>query len=177
MIGDIILNFFRFFLLIFIQVLVLNQIELGGAINGYLNPYLYILFILMLPVNINKSLLLFICFLTGLSVDLFSGTSGMHASACLFIGLIRPSFLNLIAPREGYETTLILNMQGMGASNFLVYASVLVIIHHLVLFLIESFSFLNFFDLLLHVLTCSITTLLLIVLSQILTQKNREAIS
>jgi rod shape-determining protein MreD len=177
MIGEIIINFFRFLLLLFIQVLVLNQIEIGGAVNGYLNPYLYILFILMLPVTINKTLLLFICFITGLSVDLFSDTAGMHASACLFIGFIRPAFLNLIAPREGYETTLRLNIQGMGSSTFLVYASVLVLVHHFILFLIESFSFLNFFDLLLHVITCSITTLILIVLSQILTQKNREAIS
>jgi rod shape-determining protein MreD len=177
MIGEILINFFRFFLIIFIQVLVLNQIEIGGPINGYFNPYLYVLFLLMLPVNINKPLLLLVSFITGLSIDLFSGTAGMHASACLFIGFIRPYFLNLIAPREGYETTLRLNMQGMGASTFLVYALVLVLIHHLVLFFIESFSFLNFLDLLLHVLTCSIATLLLIVLSQLLTQKNREAIS
>jgi len=174
MIGDFIKNIIRFMLLVFIQILVLNQIEIGGALNGYFNAYLYILFILMLPVNINKLLLLVICFLTGLTIDVFSGTAGMHSSACLFIGLIRPSFLNIIAPREGYETTLRLTMQGMGGRTFLVYASVTTLVHHLVLFLIEAFNFLNFFDILLHVLTCSILTITLIVLSQILSQRGRE---
>lgn len=87
-------------------MLVLNKIEIGGILNGYFNPFLYIMFILMLPVNINKVLLLFIAFLTGLTIDIFSGTPGMHASACLVLAFIRPGFLNLIAPREGYETTL-----------------------------------------------------------------------
>jgi rod shape-determining protein MreD len=174
MIGEILIQIVRFILLIFIQVLVLNQIEIGGMLNGFLNPYLYVLFILMLPVNINKILLLFICFITGLTIDLFSGTAGMHASACLVIGFLRPSFLNIIAPREGYETTLKLNMKDMGVSNFLIYASALIFVHHFTLFLIESFNFLNFFNLLLRVITCSLSSLLLVALSQFLTQGNRE---
>jgi len=175
MIADIIVNLFRFILLMFVQVLVLNQIEISGYLNGYLNAYLYIVFLLMLPVNINRMLLLLLCFITGLTIDLFSGTAGMHASACLFIGFIRPGFLNVIAPREGYESTIRLTMQGMGASTFLIYTGVLTFVHHLVLFLIESFTFLNFFNLLLHVITCSFFTMLLIVMSQILSQRNREA--
>jgi len=174
MIGEFFINLIRFILLVFIQVLVLNQIQIGGALNGYFNAYLYILFLLMLPVNINRNLLLILCFITGLTIDIFSGTAGMHASACLFIGFIRPSFLNLIAPREGYETTLRLTMQGMGGRTFLVYVAVTTVLHHLVLFLIEAFNFLNFFDILLHVFTCSILTIALIVLSQILSQRNRE---
>ena len=134
MIADIIVNLFRFILLVFVQVLVLNQIEISGYLNGYLNAYLYIVFLLMLPVNINRMLLLLLCFITGLTIDLFSGTAGMHASACLFIGFIRPGFLNVIAPREGYESTLRLTMQGMGASTFLIYTGVLTFVHHLVLF-------------------------------------------
>jgi hypothetical protein len=98
----------------------------------------------------------------------------MHASACLIIGFLRPGFLHIIAPREGYETTLKLTMSGMGSSTFLIYASSLIFVHHFALFLIESFNFLNFFELLLRVLTCSISTLFLVVLSQFLTQGNRE---
>lgn len=175
MISDIIINFFRFFLLIFVQVLVLDQLEISGPVNGYFNAYLYILFLLMLPVNINRLLLLLLCFITGLSVDMFTGTAGMHASACLILGFIRPGFLNLIAPREGYESTLRLTMQGMGGSTFLVYAGVLTFIHHFSLFLLEAFNFLNFFDLLLRVITCSMFTMLLIVMSQVLSQRSKEA--
>jgi len=173
MISDVILNIVRFFLLIFLQVFVLDQIEISGPVNGYFNAYLYILFILMLPVNINKLFLLVLSFLCGLTIDLFTGTLGMHASASLVIALLRPSFLHVIAPREGYESTIRLTMQGMGASTFLVYAGVMTLVHHLSLLLIEAFNFLNFFDLILRVLTCSVFTMVLIVMSQILSQRNK----
>jgi rod shape-determining protein MreD len=173
MISDILINIIRFFLLIFLQVLVLDQLEISGPVNGYFNAYLYILFILMLPVNINKLFLLFLSFITGLTIDLFTGTPGMHAAASLVIAFLRPSFLHVIAPREGYESTVRLTMQGMGGSTFLVYAGVLTFVHHLCLLLIEAFNFLNFFDLLLRVLTCSVFTMVLIVMSQILSQRSK----
>jgi hypothetical protein len=66
-------------------------------------------------------------------------------------------------------------MQGMGGSNFLVYAGVLTFVHHFTLLLIEAFNFLNFFDLLLRTVTCSAFTMVLIVMSQVLMQRNREA--
>jgi len=174
MLSDFFLHIFRFVLLVFIQVLVLNKIEIGGALNGYFNPFLYILFLLMLPVNIHKVLLLFIAFLTGLTIDIFSGTPGMHASACLVMAFIRPGFLNLIAPREGYETTLRLNIQGMGVSTFIVYAGVCTLIHHTVLFFIEAFTFIGFLDLLLRIFTNSLSTFALIMMSQILSQRAKE---
>jgi hypothetical protein len=64
-------------------------------------------------------------------------------------------------------------MQGMGGSTFLVYAGVITFVHHLCLLLIEAFNFLNFFDLLLRVLTCSVFTMVLIVMSQILSQRSK----
>lgn len=174
MLGEIFIQLFRFLLLIFVQVLVLDQIQISGWVNGYFNPYLYILFLLMLPVNINRLLLLVLCFLTGLSIDVFTGTMGMHASACLMLGLVRPGLLHLLAPRDGYESTLRLTMQGMGGSTFLVYASLMTLIHHTTLFLLEAFNFLQFFDLLLHVITCTLFTMVLIVMSQVLSQRSRE---
>jgi rod shape-determining protein MreD len=173
MISDILINIVRFFLIIFLQVLVLDQLEISGPVNGYFNAYLYILFILMLPVNINKLLLLFLSFVTGLTIDFFSGTLGMHASASLVIAFIRPAFLHVVAPREGYESTIRLTMQGMGGSTFLVYAGAMTVVHHLSLLLIEAFNFLNFFDLLLRVITCSVFTMLLIVMSQVLSQRSK----
>lgn len=174
MLNDIFVNIIRFFLLIFIQILVLNKLELGGPLNAYFNPNLYILFILMLPVYINRILLLIIALLTGLAVDMFMGTAGMHGSACLLLGFIRPGFINLIAPREGYETTLRLNIQGMGVYTFIFYIGVSTLAHHALLFLIEAFNFLHFWDLILRILTNSIATILLILLSQFLTQRQKE---
>jgi rod shape-determining protein MreD len=96
MIGDLFRNIVRFIVLLMVQVLVINQIEL----TGYVNPYIYILFIMMLPINMNKHMVLLLSLLMGLSVDIFSNTVGMHTSACLLIGFLRPYLLHFIAPRE-----------------------------------------------------------------------------
>jgi len=133
------------------------------------------MFILMLPVNINKVLLLFIAFLTGLTIDIFSGTPGMHASACLVLAFIRPGFLNLIAPREGYETTLRLNISGMGVRTFVVYAGVCTLVHHTVLFFIEAFNFVDILNLLLRIVTNSFSSFALIMLSQVLSQRTKDS--
>lgn len=173
MIGAILQNLLRFILLVFIQVFILNQITLPGSVNAYINPNIYILFLFMLPININKQFLLLISFICGLTVDVFSSTAGMHASACLFIGLIRPGLVNIIMPRDGYENAVELTLPGLGFRTFFIYTSTLVVIHHLMLYLIEAFNFLNFGDLLLRVITSSFATLLLITLSQLLTLRKR----
>jgi hypothetical protein len=99
----------------------------------------------------------------------------MHAAACLVLAFIRPGFLNLIAPREGYESTLKLTIQGMGVSTFIVYAGICTLVHHAILFFIEAFNFLNFFDLILRVFTNSLSSFALIMLSQLLSQRTKES--
>lgn len=163
----------RFLLLIFIQVFILNQIVLPGSLNGYVNPNIYILFLLMLPLNINRNLLLVISFLCGLTIDFFNSTAGMHASACLVIGLSRPAFINVVIPRDGYENTVDMTVGGLGFQTFFIYSGVLTFVHHFILYLIEAFNFINFIDLLLRVVVSGIATLVLIAFSQLLTLKNK----
>ena len=92
-------NIIRFLILILFQVLVLDNILL----NGYLNPYFYVLFIILMPFETPRWLLLISGFLLGLSVDLFENTLGMHAAATVFMALVRPWVLSIFAPRDGYE--------------------------------------------------------------------------
>src|SRR4051794_27603630 len=89
----------QFVLLVLLQVMVLNHIQL----NGYINPYIYTYFILLLPVGISDALLLVVAFLLGFCIDLFSSTGGMHAAATVFLAFCRPAILKLIAPRDGYD--------------------------------------------------------------------------
>ncbi len=91
-----------FILLILLQVLLFNNIQF----SGYVNPYVYIMFILLLPVEIPSWLLLIISFFTGLIIDLFTGTPGMHTSATVLAGFVRPYVLRIISPRDGYEARL-----------------------------------------------------------------------
>ena len=85
--SSFILNIFRFIVLIALQILVFNNIKLFG----YLDPFPYVLFIILYPVNSNKSLFLFMSFLLGLTLDMFGDTGGIHATACLLVAFIRPS--------------------------------------------------------------------------------------
>src|SRR5512137_2722988 len=99
MINSIIRYTVIFVILIFLQVLLFNNIQF----SGYINPYVYVMLILLLPVEIPSWLLLIICFFSGLTVDLFNGTPGIHTSATVFSGFIRPYILRFISPRDGYE--------------------------------------------------------------------------
>jgi rod shape-determining protein MreD len=172
MIGDLFRNIVRFIVLLMVQVLVINQIEL----TGYVNPYIYILFIMMLPINMNKHMVLLLSLLMGLSVDIFSNTVGMHTSACLLIGFLRPYLLHFIAPREGIEIILSLNVKGLGLNKFLVYAALMVFTHHTWLYILEAFTFLHIFDLLLRIIFSAIASLLLILLSQLFLNNRRESL-
>ncbi len=83
------INTARFILLVLLQVLVLNHINF----LGYINPYIYILFIILYPVKNNSSLFIFLSFLLGLCVDIFSDSGGVHAAASVTIAFLRPGFL------------------------------------------------------------------------------------
>lgn len=154
-------------IVVLVQVLLLNHIQ----ISGFINPYLYILFILALPFNTPKYLLLILGFLLGLNIDIFSNTIGIHAAATTFLAFIRPSVVNLISSRDVLETSSIPRIRELGLNWYLRYAIILVLIHHFFLFYIEVFTFHGFFYTLLRALLSSFFTLLLIILSQYITYK------
>jgi len=130
----------HFILLILIQLLVVNNIQ----VNSYINPFMYILIILILPFDINKSLLLFLGFLTGLTIDIFSDTYGIHAAATTLLAFIRPTLLNILSSKEAYEAGTSPDINIYGFSWFLKYLIIATFIHHTCLFILEIFSFNNF---------------------------------
>lgn len=151
-----------FVALIALQLLVLNNINLGG----YINPYVYILFIMLLPFEIPGWSLLILGFLTGLIIDAFSGTLGMHSSATLFIAFIRPTVLSNISTYELDDKKGSPTMSMNDIGWFIKYTLVMVFAHHFVLFYLETFSFTHFFATLLRIILSSILTVLFILLSQ-----------
>jgi len=142
----------HYIVLVLLQVLILNNIQ----ISSYFNPFIYILFILILPLDINKSLLLLLGFFMGIAIDIFSDTLGLHTSACVFLAYIRPHILNLISTKEDYEPGTIPGVNINGFLWFLKYIVIATIAHHLFLFLVEVFSFSNFLDTLIKVLSSSL---------------------
>jgi rod shape-determining protein MreD len=149
-----------FVLLILLQVLVFNNIRF----SGYINPYIYVMFILLLPVEIPSWLLLLISFVTGAVMDIFCGSPGMHASATLLAGFVRPYTLRVISPRDGYEPGVDPSMFIYGLRWFLIYTSLIILIHHTALFYLEVFRFADFFRTMLRVLMSSLFSITFIVL-------------
>ena len=163
-------NIIRFIFLVLVQGLILNSINLGGLIN----PYLYILILLMLPVEMPPWALMIVGLITGICVDAFSNTLGMHASASVFICFCRPFVLKLMSPREGYEFTGALHLQRMGFLWFLTYAGAMILLHHLWLYNVEVLRPSELLNILLKTLASGVFTLGLVMLSQFLTFNSKS---
>jgi len=155
-------NIFRFMVLILFQVLVMDNV----MINGYMIPYIYVLFILLMPFETPRWIQLLSGFILGLVMDLFSGTPGMHTAACVLAAFARPYLLDLLSPRDGYEPDSFPRIHYYGFFWFLKYTLLIVAIHHLALFYLEVFQLKHFLSTLLRVILSSILSTSTIVLSQ-----------
>lgn len=157
--SSIIINILRFFGLMFLQVLVLNNVNF----MGYINPYLYLMFILLYPFNANQSLFLFLSFLLGLGIDIFEDSGGINAAACLIAAFIRPNLLRFSFGISYDHQNLRLASTPFGAR--LTYIFLLVLLHHFILFSLEMFSLNHIILILKKTLFSSIFTMLLVILS------------
>ncbi len=158
----IIINIIRFILLIPLQVFLLKNI-------GYFNlstPFLYILFILLLPFGIPNGLLFFLAFATGLTVDIFYDTLGLNAIACTVLAFVRVVFIRLTVQRDGFDNEPDPSLGIMGFRWFVFYAIILTFFHHLVLFTFETFSLSEFGNILLRVILSTLFTVFLILISE-----------
>ncbi len=151
-----------FVLVVLIQVLFLNNVQF----SGYVNPYFYIVFILMLPQSISRIWLLIFSFALGLTIDVFSNTPGIHASASVFLGFVRP-FINNGATTSDTDEELVPSIVNIGLRQFAIYIGMGVLIHHLILFTVEVFSLHSFGDTLLRALLSAIFTYITIFISQL----------
>jgi len=163
-------NIFRFVLLVFLQIFVLNNIQF----NGFVNPYLYVMFILLLPFGVKGWLMLVLGFIMGLTIDIASATIGYHTVATVFMAYFRFHLLRLIAPRDGYEQGMSPTIQSLGFQWFFKYAAILTVAHHFVLFWIESFRFGDLLPATLRALSSSIFTILLIIIYQFITMRSKR---
>ena len=158
------INILRWIAVLFLQVFLLNQINLHNTIN----PFIYILFIILLPLNIPIWALMVLGFLTGLSVDIFSNTLGLHAAATTLMAYLRPFVLRIVTPRGGYEHEPLPGIKNMGFRWFVTYTTILTLIHHIALFYLEVFRLNEFFFTFSRVLFSSIFTIVIILISQYL---------
>jgi len=158
----------RFISLIFVQVLILNHINF----LGYINPYIYILFIALFPVKNNRIVLLLLSFLLGITIDMFLDTGGIHAGACVCIAYVRPIILKSSFGMIYEHQTIRFDSVEFGSK--LTYFTILTVSHHFVLFSLEIFSLSKILLILQKTLFSSIFTILLsIAITIIFSRKSR----
>lgn len=155
-------NILRLFVVVLLQVFIINNIEISSMIN----PYFYVIFILLLPFETPGWVLLSTSFVLGLTVDLFMNTPGLHAASCVFMAFLRPQVLSMTAPRDGYDPGSFPRLYYYGFNWFLKYSLILVFTHHLVLFYIEVFRFSGFLHTFSKVVLSTILSVILIMISQ-----------
>ncbi len=153
-------NALRFILLIFAQVFLFKNV----AYYNLVAPFPYIMFILLLPIKIPNGILFLLAVLCGLTVDTFYDTLGIHMGACVFLALIRIFFFNITLQLEDHEAMATPGVSEMSFRWFFIYVFTLTFLHHFVLFLLEIFSFNNFFSTLSSIFLSCIFTVILILL-------------
>lgn len=168
MINAISSNIIRLFFLVFLQVVILSELNLTA---WEINPFLYVLFIMLLPFEIPNWFLLVVGFLTGFIIDMFTDSLGLHTFSCVLVSFVRPYLLQALSNREGYETGTSPKMVYHGFVWFLKYAVLMILVHHVAYYYLDAFSFANFFRTLLKVVIGSLFTMVLVLTSQLFMYK------
>ncbi len=149
----------EFVFLVLLQALVFNRLTLFSV--GL--AFVFIYFIIKLPADTNASKVIFLSFLMGTCVDIFSDTPGLNALACTCLGGARHTVIRLYMAREDDMVRQSLTMRTLGVAVFCKYLFTMSLIYCILVFLIESLSFFNPGLLLMRIFASSLLTSLLIV--------------
>ena len=113
---------------------------------------------------------MFIAFIYGLTLDLFSDTGGIHAASLLFVGFLRLSFIKLFFKKNTIDY-LLFNLHSEAFGQVFNYVVTITVIHHFVLFSLDNFSFHNMETVFLNTLYSSTFTLVLYFLGSYILRK------
>jgi uncharacterized membrane protein len=149
---------------------VLNRVP---HLHRFISPSLYFLFILWLPFVVSPRWLLVIGFMTGLTLDYFTQTPGLHAAACVLIAYVRPFLIAVLTPRDSgdfnYREP---SPQSLLWAPYFIYVLILTLLHHAWLVMLEWMSFGSFSDFLLKLIASTAISLLLIFTVELLFPRN-----
>ncbi|MCD0488265.1 rod shape-determining protein MreD [Pedobacter sp. MC2016-14] len=155
----ILVNCVRWIILLFVQIFLLRNMSFYDLAT----PFVYVLFLLLLPFGIPNILLYLIAFGTGLTLDAFYDTIGVHTAACTMLAFVRILFISVSVNRDNFDEPAP-TLGNMGFKWFLLYALLCISTHHIVLFLLEAFKFSELGYTLLSCLFSAIFTLVTVIL-------------
>lgn len=161
----------QFVLLLSVQVLLMRNMVLFNTAFCFI----YVAFVLFLPIQISKVFLLILAFVAGLTIDVFYDTVGINAAACVLLAYLRPYVLAILTPRDDYEKNDSVNLHLMGWRWFTVYSLFLIFMHHLALFFLELGSFRALGFTLAKIILSSLFTFLVLIIIQLLFFSSRRS--
>ncbi len=154
----------RMLLLLAVDIFLVSRLEIGI----YFIPHIYFMSLLMLPVRTTKAWLLLSGFFVGLIVDLFMNTGGLHAAACTMMMFTRIFTLRMFISPEDVDNNISPGLYSLGTRNFLIYFSILILVHQLSFFFLEVFKTDSFFLILKKTLASTVLNILLMLFIQLL---------
>lgn len=166
--NDVIKNSILFIGLISIQIIILNNVLFWG----YINPLLYILFIIVYPLKRDRGVFLFLSFLLGLSIDFFSDSGGINAAATLFIAYIRLPLLKGLLRKPEIDFP-VFNVHKLPFLRLLSFIAILTFTHHFLLFSLEYFKLNAIVTILSRTFLTGIFTIILLIFSLLIMDKKK----
>lgn len=164
--SDLLRNIIRLAVFTGLQVYLLNKIP---HLHQFIIPYIYYLFVLWLPFTLPRVTLMFVAFISGITLDAFMNTPGLHAAACVLIGYLRPFVIGILTPKETSEFNYREpSPKAMGWTPYLVYVLILTLFHHGYMIFLEWLSFGTFLRFLIKVAATTAISMLLIIIIELL---------
>lgn len=166
--NELFMNIFRFILLLLVQIIIFNNMNF----LGYVSPFPYILFVILYPVNGNKYGLLLASFLLGIILDVFSNSGGIHAAASIILAYYRPYIFKFsFGVSYEYQTVKLNDVLTPERFSFILIS---VLIHHIVLFVLETFKISFFWDTLVRIILSTTFTIIICIIIIYLIKPNRR---
>ena len=147
----------RYILVMLLQVLLFDQLQLFGLCH----PYIYILCLLMMPITLPHSVDMIIGAIAGLVMDIFCNSLGVHTMACIFLMFIRPYLLSALVNDKDRLNEQI-SLRTLGAEAMFRYVAILVVLHHLIIFMLAAWSWSHIGFVLLETIVSSVLTIVVI---------------
>lgn len=126
-----------FVVLVLLQIFLFSNLEL----SVYLNPLIYIAFIILLPIETIPVLVLGLGLLTGVVMDVATGAAGLNTLATLPVAFLRGGLLRLTCSKDSVTDGGVPSVYRLGVLGFVRYVVAAVVLHSLVYFTMESATF------------------------------------
>ena len=148
----------RYILVMILQVLLFDQLQLLGVCH----PYIYVLCLLMMPITLPHSIDMILGAIAGIIMDIFCNSLGVHTAACILVMFIRPYLIGAIVSDKDRLNEQI-NLHTIGMEALVKYIVIMVLIHHLTIFLLAAWSWHHIGFVVLETIVSSTVTILIII--------------